>query len=202
VSNLSTEPAPKPATKEPSDEVLADGDRRNAPAPPPAASPGVLAGRAQEITEADRLGQTRQDKVAKDERAAGGGAMSNTASARETEETARLRRPAARSRGEARQKSEDKVQPLSEGSDTSSTASSRAGARAAETRSVGGRQFRREGGAWVDTAYSSSRATVNIKRGSEQYRALVADEPGIGTIASQLGGEVIVVWKSRAYRIR
>jgi hypothetical protein len=47
----------------------------------------------------------------------------------------------------------------------------------------------------------SGRATVNVTRGSEQYRALVADEPGLRTIAEQLGGEVVVVWKSRAYRI-
>jgi hypothetical protein len=70
-----------------------------------------------------------------------------------------------------------------------------------ETRSAGGRQFSRRGGAWVDTAYSPSRSTVNVRRNSEQYRALVADEPGIGHIADQLGGTVIIVWKSRAYRI-
>ncbi len=70
-----------------------------------------------------------------------------------------------------------------------------------ETRSVAGRQFRREGSKWIDTAYSSQ-ATTNISRGSEQYRALVADEPSIRTIADQLGGEVIVVWKGRVYRIR
>ena len=68
-------------------------------------------------------------------------------------------------------------------------------------RRVGGRQFRRQGGVWVDTAYNSSRQTTSVARGSEQYRALVADEPGIRTIADQLGGEVIVVWKGRAYRI-
>ncbi|HEY0384513.1 MAG TPA: zf-HC2 domain-containing protein, partial [Pyrinomonadaceae bacterium] len=39
--------------------------------------------------------------------------------------------------------------------------------RETETREVGGRRFRRQGGAWVDTAYSSSRATVNVTRGSE-----------------------------------
>jgi hypothetical protein len=72
--------------------------------------------------------------------------------------------------------------------------------RAPETRSVGGRHFQRQGGAWVDTAYNSSRPTTNVARGSEQYRALVADEPGLRTIAEQLGGEVFVVWKSRAYR--
>lgn len=73
--------------------------------------------------------------------------------------------------------------------------------RAEETRSAGGRRFKRQGGVWVDTAYNSSRATVNIARGSEQYRALVADEPNIRAIADQLGGTVIVVWKSRAYKI-
>ena len=69
-----------------------------------------------------------------------------------------------------------------------------------ETRSVGGRRFRRQGNAWVDTAYNSSRQTINVARGSEQYRALVADEPELHSITRQLGGEVIVVWKGRAYR--
>jgi hypothetical protein len=69
-----------------------------------------------------------------------------------------------------------------------------------ETRSAGGRRFQRRGAAWVDTAYNSSRALTNVARGSEQYRALVADEPGLRSIAEQLGGEVIVVWKGRAYR--
>lgn len=71
-----------------------------------------------------------------------------------------------------------------------------------ETRQVSGRRFRRHGNTWVDAAYESSRATVNVARGSEQYRALIADEPGIRAIAEQLGGEVILVWKGRAYRIR
>jgi hypothetical protein len=69
-----------------------------------------------------------------------------------------------------------------------------------ETQNVGGRHFQRQGGAWVDSTYNSSRPTTNIRRNSEQYRALVADEPGLRTITQQLGGEVIVVWKSRAYR--
>ena len=71
-----------------------------------------------------------------------------------------------------------------------------------ETRTVMGRHFTREGDAWVDTAYESSRATIRVTRGSEQFRALVADEPGVRTIAEQLGGVVIVVWKNRAYRIQ
>jgi hypothetical protein len=72
--------------------------------------------------------------------------------------------------------------------------------RSGETRSIGGRTFRRQGGAWVDTQYKSSRPTTSVARGSEQYRALVADEPELRAITQQLGGEVIVVWKSRAYR--
>ena len=72
--------------------------------------------------------------------------------------------------------------------------------RSVETRKVGGRSFQQQGDAWVDTAYNPSRPTTNVHRGSEQYRTLVADEPGLRTIAEQLGGEVIVVWKSRAYR--
>lgn len=71
-----------------------------------------------------------------------------------------------------------------------------------ETRRVSGRLFHREGNAWVDSDYASGRAIVNVKRGSEQFRALIADEPALGSIAEQLGGEVIVVWKGTAYRIR
>ena len=57
-------------------------------------------------------------------------------------------------------------------------------------------------GIWVDSGYSSGYPLTNVARGTEQYRALVADEPGLGTIANQLEGEILVVWKGRAYRIR
>ncbi len=70
------------------------------------------------------------------------------------------------------------------------------------TRSVAGRNFQKKGGVWIDTAYDSSKEVVSVTRGSEQYRALVADEPAIKTIADELDGEIIVVWKSRTYRIR
>ena len=72
-----------------------------------------------------------------------------------------------------------------------------------ETRSVAGRKFlRQSGGAWIDTAYRSSQSVTNVSRGSEQFRALIADEPDIARISRELGGEVILVWKGRAYRIR
>ncbi len=71
-----------------------------------------------------------------------------------------------------------------------------------ETRSIAGRQFRRQKNAWVDTAYRAGQATVNVRRDTDQWRALVADEPDLRRIAEALGGEVVVVWSGRAYRIR
>lgn len=73
---------------------------------------------------------------------------------------------------------------------------------ATPSRRINGRDFRWQGNRWIDTAYTASQSTTNVARGSEQYRALIADEPGIGKIAAQLDGEIIVVWKKRAYRIR
>jgi len=67
-------------------------------------------------------------------------------------------------------------------------------------RTVGGKRFRKEDGGWVDTSFSSSASAINIRRGSEQYRALLADEPGLRVFAEQLAGPVIVVWKGHAYR--
>ena len=73
---------------------------------------------------------------------------------------------------------------------------------ATPSRRINGRDFRRQGNRWIDTAYTAAQSTTNVARGSEQYRALIADEPGIEKIAAQLDGEIIVVWKRRAYRIR
>jgi len=72
----------------------------------------------------------------------------------------------------------------------------------AETRSVAGRRFRKSGGVWIDSGYDSSKPVTNVARGSEQYRALIGDEPSLREIADQLDGEIIVVWKGRTYRIR
>lgn len=74
---------------------------------------------------------------------------------------------------------------------------------AAETRTVAGRRFRKQGGVWVDTAYTSPRRiTAEYTRGSEGYRTLVGDEPEIKRIADQLDGEIIIVWKGQVYKIR
>jgi hypothetical protein len=72
----------------------------------------------------------------------------------------------------------------------------------AEIREVAGRRFQRQGNTWIDVDYDAGRSAMTVVRGSEQYRVLVADEPAIRTIAERLAGQVIVVWKGRAYLIR
>lgn len=72
----------------------------------------------------------------------------------------------------------------------------------ANIRTVAGRRFRKQNNVWIDTAYDAAKEATTLTRGSEQFRALVADEPAIKTIADQLDGEIIVVWKYRTYRIR
>ena len=71
-----------------------------------------------------------------------------------------------------------------------------------ESRAVAGHRFRRAGGAWVDVNYKTSMSSTGVRRGTDAYRALVADIPELGRVAEQLGGEVIVVVRGRAYRIR
>jgi hypothetical protein len=74
--------------------------------------------------------------------------------------------------------------------------------RAEATRSAAGHHFRRAGGAWVDVNYRDSMPSTGVRRGTDAYRALVADIPEIGRVAEQLGGEVVVVVRGHAYRIR
>jgi hypothetical protein len=95
-----------------------------------------------------------------------------------------------------RNEQELRAQAPKTGSDTAGAATSE---EAPETRSVGGRKFRRQGSAWVDLKFKSSMAVKSIARGSEEFSSL---DSGLRSIASQLSGEIIVVWKSKAYRIR
>jgi hypothetical protein len=183
------------------EDLVAASPIQSAPSPPPKLARPSAGAVAPEATEADRIGRNRKDDSASEDRAAGYGTTGNTAS-REVEE----RQPTTATRStpstQARRRAAPKVRAMTEGADDNAAASGAAGGRSSATREVGGRSFRRQGSAWVDTAYTQGRATVNVTRGSEQYRALTADEPGLRAIADQLGGEVIVVWKGRAYRIR
>lgn len=69
---------------------------------------------------------------------------------------------------------------------------------APETRTVGGRKFRRQGASWIDLKFKTSMPLRTVTRGSDEFSAL---DSGLRSIASQLGGEIIVVWKNKAYRI-
>jgi hypothetical protein len=71
--------------------------------------------------------------------------------------------------------------------------------KAPETRSARGHKFRRQGNAWVDSKFKSSMSITSVARGSDAFRAL---DPAVRSMAEQLGGEVIVVSKGKAYRIR
>jgi hypothetical protein len=69
----------------------------------------------------------------------------------------------------------------------------------ADTRSVGGRKFKRQGNAWVDVKLKSSMSIITISRGSDDFEKL---DSGLRSIAQQFSGPVVVVWKGKAYRIQ
>jgi hypothetical protein len=68
-----------------------------------------------------------------------------------------------------------------------------------ETRSLSGRKFRREGNAWVDVKFKSSMPVKSISRGSSEFDELDSD---LRSIAKQLGGQILVVRKNKAYLIK
>jgi len=67
----------------------------------------------------------------------------------------------------------------------------------AVTRAVGGKTFDNRNGAWYDRAYRNQ-ATANYRRGTAEYKKL---DTGLRSIADNLGGTVVLVWKDKAYRI-
>ncbi|MEP6903348.1 MAG: hypothetical protein ABJA66_16590 [Actinomycetota bacterium] len=65
-------------------------------------------------------------------------------------------------------------------------------------RSVGGKTFNNVGGIWFDSAYSNQKQKT-VNRGTSDYQKL---DSGLRSIAGQFSGTVILVWKSKAYRIQ
>ncbi|HEV2802792.1 MAG TPA: hypothetical protein VGW12_20135 [Pyrinomonadaceae bacterium] len=108
---------------------------------------------------------------------------------------------AAADRVQTREAERDKDEKRAK-EDSEPAGGARAAKSVAETRSVAGRRFRRQGDAWVDTAYAAGQSYTVVRRNSEQFRALTADEPQLRRIADALGGDITVVWKGRAYRIK
>jgi hypothetical protein len=68
----------------------------------------------------------------------------------------------------------------------------------AVTRRVGGKTFHNSNGAWYDSAYHGQ-STTNVRRGTTEFKNL---DSGLRSIANDLGGVVVVVWKDKAYRIQ
>lgn len=69
---------------------------------------------------------------------------------------------------------------------------------AGEKRQIGRKTFRRARGIWIDTAYRNQK-TTDIRRGTDRYRRLDRD---LRSITDKLSGTVIIVWKTKAYKIR
>lgn len=65
------------------------------------------------------------------------------------------------------------------------------------TRVVGGKTFENRNGAWYDRAYKGQ-STTSVRRGTDQYKNL---DKGLRSIADDIGGTVVIVWKDKAYRI-
>ena len=69
---------------------------------------------------------------------------------------------------------------------------------AGTTRSVGGKTFNNVGGIWFDSAYNNQKQKT-VTRGTQDYQKL---DSGLRSIADQFSGTVVVLWKSKAYRIQ
>jgi hypothetical protein len=134
-------------------------------------------------------GGARNDKRAADNNAAGGSGGGNAAAAPPKDSERAGSRSDAASRARVARRAEKKAE---EGDED----------RADETRTAAGHRFRREGNAWVDVNYKSSMPSTGVHRGTDAFRALVADVPEVGRVAEAVGGEVTVVVGGRAYRIR
>jgi hypothetical protein len=65
-------------------------------------------------------------------------------------------------------------------------------------RTVRGRSFTYRDSVWYDSAYGSQ-STLNFRRGTEEFNKL---DSGLRSIANDLGGTAVIMWKGKAYRIQ
>ena len=66
------------------------------------------------------------------------------------------------------------------------------------TKNINGKTFKRRNSVWYDTQYRGQKIR-SVRRSSGEYKKL---DSGLRTIVSKLGGTVVIVWKSKAYRVR
>ncbi|MGI8655771.1 MAG: hypothetical protein ACR2LC_11185 [Pyrinomonadaceae bacterium] len=184
------------------DDAARVTDRRPAAAPPSASIAnanmrGNSAGVAAEQNEQVAVTSSQDAKVAK----GSAGSSSNNDAAQTSDSTSFSTEVRAASRRRAASTPTAAKKSLPANGRAVNNADSSSAAPPA-LRRINGRDFRRQGTRWIDAAYVPSQSTTNITRGSKQYLTVVGAEPGIGKIAAQLDGEIIIVWKGRAYRIR
>ena len=67
-----------------------------------------------------------------------------------------------------------------------------------ETMNVSGKTFNRRNNVWIDSQYKGQ-STTNITRGTDDYKKLDSD---LRQTVERLGGTVVIVWKTRAYKIQ
>src|SRR5436190_15888555 len=153
------------------------------PAPPPAA--GALAP-AQPVDE---------PKAARDEDRL---SMAETEAGNDKKEKARARKDSAEMDREAMPRSLSKVGPSRAGPlNNTQQQMNNSTFDMSVTRRVGGKTFANRNGAWYDTAYSGQSPTM-VRRGSDGFKKL---DGGLKSIANELYGTVVIVWKGKAYRI-
>lgn len=75
---------------------------------------------------------------------------------------------------------------------------SASGTTSGETMNVKGKTFNRRNNIWIDSEYRGQ-STTNITRGTEDYKKLDQD---LRQTVERLGGTVVIVWKTKAYRIQ
>lgn len=68
----------------------------------------------------------------------------------------------------------------------------------ATSRTINGKTFNRRDNVWYDSAYKNQ-STTNVRRKTTQYNKL---DSGLRSITDKLDGTVVIVWKSKAYRIQ
>ncbi|HYX27777.1 MAG TPA: zf-HC2 domain-containing protein [Pyrinomonadaceae bacterium] len=211
---LRPEPAKEAATEKKTESLVTQSQQSYAPAPPGEAQSGgrsqsqtqsqsgfgqLSGGAAGKVQAADKTQSEDRERDAKDLR------LDDRAHQSNQPQVAATRRPADEKQRGGPSRNMDNVAINNRNSNEVATAPKKSDgspasvAESSQTRSVGGRKFMRQGNAWVDQKFKSSMAIKTISRSSDEFAAL---DGGLRSIAQQLGGEIIVVWKGKAYRIQ
>lgn len=115
------------------------------------------------------------------------------------EEVAQLQRQQNRNRDSLLMSPKQKIGPTARNQSQNQVQNLPEPARSRSARTVGGKTFtRRDDGGWYDASFTGQ-AMTNVRRGTEQFRKL---DDGLRNIANSLDGIVVVIWKSKAYRIQ